>query len=217
MFLMFLLINLFLIQAKAYPDSNCVEWFKKSKILKNSNSCISDCSVLMVDMSTFLCRNQCPELCSESPLTNYVFYPGLTSTEKALISKHPTESVTVYIKKNIAEEASLRNFPEQRISDEADAFRHFVWAAELTSELGADVAQKFLDAHEEDPIQKPEDKAMDLANNRGGILFAQKILKNKNYSLENVVKEALDQLRDKKMNVLRPGLEIPKEPNEKDT
>lgn len=53
----------------------------------------------MVDMGTFLCRNQCPELCSEDALINYVFYPGLTSSEKALISKYPTESLTVYVKK----------------------------------------------------------------------------------------------------------------------
>lgn len=208
----FFLISIFTIQAKAYPDSSCVEWFEKSKISKNSNNCESNCSVLMVDMGTFLCRNQCPELCSTGILTKYIFYPGLTSSEKALISQYPIESVTVFTKKNLAEELSLRNFPKQRVTDEGDAFRHFVWAAELTSELGADMTQKFLDAHEENPIQKPEDKAMDLANNRGGILAAQRMLKNKSYNLKEIEKEALNQLRNKKMSVLKPGLEIPKEP-----
>lgn len=44
------LINLFVLQAKAYPDISCIEWFEKSKISKKSNDCESNCSVLMVDM-----------------------------------------------------------------------------------------------------------------------------------------------------------------------
>ena len=208
----FFLINLVAIQARAYPDASCVNWFEKSKISKSTKTCESDCSVLMVDMSTFLCRNQCPELCSDGALAKYVFYPGLTSSEKALISKYPIEALTVFVKKNLAEESSLRNFPKQKIDDEGDAFRHFVWAAELTNGLGTDMTQKFLDAHEENPIQKPEVKAMDLANNRGGILAAQKMLKSNIYNLKDIEKEALDQLRNKKMSVLKPGLEIPKEP-----
>ena len=78
MLIIFVLINLLATQSKAYPDSSCIEWFEKSKVSKNSDACESNCSVLMVDMGTFLCRNQCPELCSENPLVNYVFYPGLT-------------------------------------------------------------------------------------------------------------------------------------------
>lgn len=70
---------------------------------------------------------------------------------------------------------------------------------------------KFLDAHEENPIQKSEKKAMDLANNQSGILAAQKMLKNKSYTLNKIENEALEQLRNKKLNILRPGLEIPKE------
>lgn len=211
MLFLFILTTLFVTQTKAYPDSFCVAWFEKSKISKNSNDCESNCSVLMVDMGTFLCQNQCPELCSDDALTNYVFYPGLTSSEKALISKYPSESLTVFVKKNLAEESSLQKFPKQKTQDEGDAYRHFVWAAELTSELGADMARKFLDAHEENPIQKPEEKAMDLANNQSGILAAQKMLKNRSYNLNKIENEALEQLRNKKLNILRPGLEIPKE------
>lgn len=106
----------------------------------------------------------------------------------------------------------MQNFPKQKTRDEGDAFRHFVWAAELTSELGTDLAQKFLHAHEENPIQKPEDKAMDHANNQSGIKAAQIMLKNKSYTFNNIKTEALEQLRNKKLNILKPGLEIPKEP-----
>ena len=211
MILILFLITLFSQPVTAYPDPRCVEWFEKSKLPKDTKNCESDCSVLMVDMGTFLCRNQCPELCSQGTLANYIFYPGLPPSEKALINKYPKESLIVFMKKLDAEKLSLLNFPDQDVNDEGDAFRHFIWAAELTNELGTEIAQKFLDAHEEDTVQKPEIRAMDLANNRGGILTAQKMIKNKTYTSLNLVQEALDQLRNKKMSVLKPGLEIPKD------
>lgn len=212
MALIFILNYLFFTEATAYPDVNCIAWFEKSKISKNSKECISKCSVLMIDLSTFLCRNQCPELCSRDILVNYIFYPGLTSMEKALIGKYPTQALAVFIKKNLAEESSMQSFPKQKRNDEGDAFRHFIWAAELTNELGAEVAIKFLNAHEEEPIQSPEEKEMDLANNQRGVFAAQIKIKNKNYNLKDMEIEALDQLRSKKLFVLKPGLEIPKEP-----
>ena len=126
----------------------------------------------MIDMRTFQCRSQCAELCSENSISKYVFYPGLTSKEKALIDKYPKESVIVFVEKMRAEESSRRQFPTQKFNDEGDAFRHYIWAGLLTKELGAERAQTFLDAHEENTLQPNEEKAMDLANNRGGILVA---------------------------------------------
>lgn len=48
------------------------------------------------------------------------------------------------------------------IDDESDAFRHFVWAALLTKELGKARAKEFLDAHETDPDQPHIERQMDL-------------------------------------------------------
>lgn len=53
---------------------------------------------------------------------------------------------------------------------------------------------------------------MDFANNQSGIIAAQKMLKNKSYTFNKIENEALEQLRNKKLNILKPGLEIPKEP-----
>ena len=105
-------------------------------------------------------------------ISKYIFYPGLTSKEKALIDKFPKESMVAFIEKIRAEELSLRHFPIQKFNDEGDAFRLYMWAGLLIKELGSEMAQTFLDAHEENSLQSNEEKSMDLASNRGGILAA---------------------------------------------
>lgn len=215
MFKYFFSINLFLflcVNTYAYPDSSCIEWFKKAKIDTNPKSCESDCSVAMIDMRTFQCHSQCPELCSKDSISKYVFYPGLTSKEMTLIDKYPKEALMVFIQKMHAEISSSRQFPTQKFNDEGDAFRHYIWAGLLTKELGAEIAQMFLDAHEENPLQSNEEKSMDLANNRGGILAALKLQKTSKLDLENLEKLALEDLKENKLIVITPGLLIPKEP-----
>ncbi|MFN7728364.1 MAG: DUF6973 domain-containing protein, partial [Bdellovibrio sp.] len=94
--------------------------------------------------------DQCKELCNTKPeeslLANFILYPGLTPAEKNLVSKSPKDALNAYKQKNIAEKATSRNFPDQNLNDESDAFRHFLWAAFLTKELGKSKAQEFLDA-----------------------------------------------------------------------
>lgn len=83
----------------------------------------------------------------------------------------------------------------------------------MTRELGAERAQLYLDAHEENPLQPPAERAMDLANNRGGILGAQRLMKNnKSFDLKSLEQSALDDLRARRLIILNPGLSIPKEP-----
>ncbi len=166
------LILLLSVRVSAYPDDICKEWFEKTKIVISSKDCEAKCAVAMIDMRTFQCHSQCAELCYENSISKYVFYPGLTSKEKTLIDKYPKESIIVFVEKMRAEESSLRQFPTQKSNDEGDAFRHYIWAGLLTKELGIEMAQTFLDAHEENPLQPNDEKAMDLANNRGGILGA---------------------------------------------
>ena len=159
----------------AYPDTACVEWFKKEKIDIKSKNCESDCSVAMVDMATFHCTSQCSDLCMMTDgngLSKYVFYPGLKSKEKILIDKYPKEALIVFVQKARAELSSSRNFPTQKLNDEGDGFRHYMWAGLLTKELGPEMAKMFLDAHEENPLQTKEEKSMDLAKNRGAV-FSQ--------------------------------------------
>ena len=207
-------INLILIlsvRVYAYSDDICKEWFEKTKIAISSKDCEAKCTVAMIDMRTFNCHSQCAELCSDNSISKYVFYPGLNSKEKTLIDKYPKESMIVFVEKMRAEESSLRQFPTQKFNDEGDAFRHYIWAGLLTKELGSEMAQTFLDAHEENPLQPNEEKSMDLANNRGGILSAQKLQKENKLELKNLENQALDDLRANKLIVIKPGLPIPKE------
>jgi hypothetical protein len=199
------------VKAYAYPDDICKEWFKKTKIFISSKDCESKCTVAMIDMRTFHCHSQCAELCSDPTISKYIFYPGLTSKEKALIDKFPKESMIAFIEKMRAEESSLGRFPTQKFNDEGDAFRHYIWAGLLTKELGSEMAQTFLDAHEENSLQSIEEKAMDLANNRGGILAAQKLQKENKLDLKNLENKALEDLRANKLIIIKPGLPIPKE------
>jgi hypothetical protein len=101
----------------------------------------------MVGMGTFTCPNQCEDLCraktDKSILESLIIYPGLTPAEKAVIARNPKDALTVYRQMRIAETAVLHNFPDQNLNDESDAFRHFLWAALLTKELGRSKAKDF--------------------------------------------------------------------------
>ena len=137
---MIALILILTTQLQAYPDEICVEWFDKQKIDKTSKDCESNCSIAMIDMRTFNCHSQCAELCSKDSISKYVFYPGLTAKEKALIDKYPKEALIVFIQKMRAEESSMKMFPTQKFNDEGDAFRHYIWAGFLVKELGSEKA-----------------------------------------------------------------------------
>lgn len=93
-----------------------------------------------------------------------------------------------------------------------DAFRHFVWAGLLMKELGKEMANEFLNAHEANPLQPEREKQMDQFNNNRGQLAAETLIRSKVWSLRNLEKKALEELRDGKLKVLRPMLPVPKEP-----
>ncbi len=42
----------------------CLDWFKESKISKNDKACISKCTTLQMDMSTFTCSQECEKFCN---------------------------------------------------------------------------------------------------------------------------------------------------------
>lgn len=198
----------------------CKEWFDKAD-LKKDMSCIMKCSVLSTNMGTFHCPALCQDLCRENKKTSnysqkklerFVYYPGLTNDEKDLVRQSPKDAWIVFEQKNIAEESTERNFPDGDLNDESDAFRHFIWAGLLFKELGLEKAKQFLDAHENDPKQPPSEKAMDLANNRDGLLVAQKLIKNNKLDLKTLEREALKELIERRLTILNPRLKIPREP-----
>lgn len=216
---LWLLITSFLISNIAMgadPHPDCVAWFNRAKIKAGTKDCELSCATLMVDMGTFMCPDQCDELCNtkreESLLAKFILYPGLTPAEKNLVAKSPKDALTVYRQKNIAETSASRNFPDQNLNDETDAFRHFLWAALLTKELGKAKAKEFLDAHEADPDQPDIEHQMDVHNNNRGQTAAESLIKEKRWSEKNIEAKGLEELRSKRLQVLKPGLPIPKEP-----
>lgn len=198
------------------PEADCVSWFKLGKVNPGTKACELECATLVTDMGTFMCPNQCDILCKvtgrKSNLGKILFYPGLTPAEKKLVDKNPEGALTAFIQKTRAEWSSSRNFPEQGLNDEGDAFRHFIWAGLLTKELGTEKAREFLEAHEANPLQPDSERSMDQFNNEKGISSSQSLISSKNWSLENLEKSGLSSLRSKSLKVLSPGLKIPEVP-----
>lgn len=129
-----------------------------------------------------------------------------------MVAKYPEDATKVFQQMILAEKRTGKYFPKGLIDDESDAFRHFTWACLLAKEVGVDQAQKFLDAHEANPRQTQEAKAMDLANNRAGLLEAQRLQQQGKLDLEHVEESALEHLKYKKLIILKPsGNKIPEE------
>ncbi len=198
------------------PHPDCIKWFENSKLSPGAQNCKVDCLTTIVDMGTFLCPNHCEQFCGTnfetSLLDKFIYYPGLTPDETKLIKGNPKDALIVFVQKTRAELSSSKNFPEQKINDEGDAFRHFMWAGLLTKELGEEKSKIYLDAHETNKLQTPEEKAMDLANNRAGILAAMKLIKQSTFSQSRLEQLGLNEMKQGTLSVLNPGLFIPKEP-----
>jgi hypothetical protein len=189
-----------------YADS-CESWFKEAK-LKAGPGCIAICSTLAVGMDTFSCPGRCKALCDdrsfiEKTLGDLAYYPGLNVKERELIAQHPKEAIQAFFQKEKAESASYKRFGRDTSDDESDAFRHFVWAGLLSKELGPDLAKEFLDAHEFGQTGEPG-SAMDLANNRAGLLTAEKLRREGKLNQDEVEKEAIKALKEKTLVVLKP-------------
>jgi hypothetical protein len=186
----------------------CDDWFRRGKV-KAGPDCSIECSVLKTDMVTFNCPNQCLELCKSNFSEKMMFglselYPGLTPTEKTMASKNPSKLLAAYRLSWKAESICSKRFRTMETNDESDACRHFVWAALLTQEFGSKFAQQILDAHENEPTQPAEEKAIDLANNQRGVTLIRDLGKDKRATEEDLLKGFLKQLKEGKVVVLKP-------------
>ena len=54
--------------------STCLDWFKESKISANDKTCLSQCTTLQVDMSTFSCRQDCEKFCKPKKCETDLFW-----------------------------------------------------------------------------------------------------------------------------------------------
>ena len=89
-----------------------------------------------------------------------------------------------------ASNAARTEFPAilNQADNSADAFRHGLWSAAMTLEIGVTEAKSFGDAHE---VSNSGGLAMDLINNHNGRVLAQK---NPNHDPKNIILNNLGSL-----------------------
>ncbi|MBC7465970.1 MAG: hypothetical protein H7256_08250 [Bdellovibrio sp.] len=202
-----IILFLFCFQAKA---TTCAEWFAKIPLKATDLNCVSKCTTAKINMSSFGCTSECEKLCTvyikdkNIPHLLASLYPGLNEEEKKIIAKYPKESFFGFLLKFKAESKSATLYPECGIDDEQDAARHFLWATLMRNELGMDMAKDILDAHEKTLGQTAASRAMDLANNRAGLLASDKLLKENKFSEENMVAELQDQIKNGNLSIIKP-------------
>ena len=186
---------------------DCQKWFVRNKLTKGKD-CALKCSSTMTGMNTFACTSRCEDLCKPDSVSKTKIltdlaklYPGLTKDEKELIESHPADALNAYKLSYQAESICSNLYFRSDTNDESDACRHFAWAALMTRELGEKSAQLFLNAHEQQPRQPESEKAMDLANNRAGVLAANA---NPNIQDDIILTKFRENLKKGNLIVLKP-------------
>lgn len=172
---------------------------------------MSACLSAPLDMGSFYCASECKDLCrTDSTEVNHnSTYQYLNTEEQKLVAAHPLEAITVYKQKNKAIQLTETYFGHDGEDDESDAFRHFVWAGLLYSELGPDRAKVYLDAHEAEESVKSPARSMDLANNRAGQIAAERLTRLGSLNENQIVNFALKALRNKELVVIQPSAQMP--------
>ena len=163
----------------------------------------------MTSMATFQCPIECPEYCRKNTTTDILFkisdlYPGLTPAERAIAAEYPIQALIAYKLTWKADVLCGKRFSRSQTNDESDACRHFVLAAFMHKELGSELSQKILNAHETVSTEPEAEKAMDLANNRLGILSSEKLMKENTFNEEMVLSVFDEALNHKALIVLDP-------------
>ena len=187
---------------------NCPRWFENSDV-KPGIACVFNCVFIPTDNSSNTCSLSCPDLC-ERDFAGVAFfkiidlYPGLTLAERGFATDSPRDAIIAYSYSWKAESICEQKYATSNHNDESDACRHFIWAALLTNRLGAGTAKKILDAHENNPDEATEERAMDMANNRAGILSCERLNENGTCNAETAMIEFQNELQAGRLIVLKP-------------
>jgi len=99
----------------------------------------------------------------------YDQYKNLTQQEQQYIRSNPHHAFAIKESKEVAFTETRKRFGLNGRNDRSDAFRHCFWSAMLARDLGYQNALRFTNAHESDPRNPPQEKAMDLHNNSVGL------------------------------------------------
>ncbi len=190
---------LFLINVPAFA---CDDWFKKLKIT-DSKDCESKCVIAGTDMSSYMCPERCESLCKKKVPGNVSIY-GLTEDEIKFCTENKIDCLKAYKESWNAEKICLSIYPVGDTNDESDACRHYVWSILLSRTIGEKKAEDVLNAHENNPREPKNQQAMDLANNRLGLLNYQRS-KGKFSSDEEIKKSFIEQIKNNRLVILEPN------------
>ncbi len=122
--------------------------------------------------------------------------PNITDEELDLIKNHPVDAAIVALNAYRARRETSKIFPNMKtVNTPADVFRHFLWSALNAKKIGSERALEFLRAHESEQFKtKPREAAMDMWNNKQGVLAAERL--GKDASIDNFTQEALKKIED---------------------
>lgn len=125
----------------------------------------------------------------------------LSNEEHDLIRAHPLDAYQVRQNQQKAVASTQRQFSGNEVhhNNEADAYRHFLWAALNARDLGEERARQFLEAHEQQGGPEEENR-MDMHNNEQGVLAVRRL--GQGATIEQIEQEALNLLRMNKLKVL---------------
>lgn len=187
----------------SFPAFACEDWFNLLKIKKDEN-CESLCRVAKVDMATYMCHNQCEQLCKKTIIQPKENFYGLTEDEIAFCKVNPVNCAIAYKQSWKAENICLDIYTFSDMNDESDACRHYVWSILLSREIGDKDAEIVLNAHENNPLEPKNEQGMDLANNRLGLLDFQRD-KNR-FKTDLAIKDSfIKQLKSNKFVIIKPN------------
>jgi hypothetical protein len=197
-----LIIILIAIVNFPFDSSACEAWFEKLKI-KDPKQCIIKCSTAPVDMSNYLCRSQCDQLCKnlgKKTEKEPNFY-DLTDDEITFCKENKVDCLKAYGLSYFAEQKCLEIYPASDHNNESDACRHYVWSYFLSKEFGIVKALRILNAHENNPKQSSKEKSMDTHNNE---LAINDFKVKKNIDADQVLSKFKENLKNKKFKIIRP-------------
>jgi hypothetical protein len=128
---------------------------------------------------------------------------------------HPFKAMKVYKNSKKAQEFAGQSGLTGDHNGKRDAFRHIVWNALNTRDIGEDSAKKFGDAHEASREQPANERQMDLENNAIG----REIGKIPDISDEEIIakaREAVDAAENPREGVRAATVNLPSDNNNND-
>lgn len=166
-------INTIIEENREYLKQEDIDLILKVVELKEENPALSDEEIVELAFPNFQTFGV---LSSAGKVWN-----NLTAQEKNLVAKYPADAVLVKAAQSRTDNLADRNYPNWKDGDKGNAYRHALWNAIMSRDIGKTNAELFASAHENhgytDAQYKAEvwegfnglqHRAMDLHNNKMG-------------------------------------------------